>query len=59
MPTDVLRQLAEEVMDLVRRVDAITALDLELSALWKRFLQVSTPRYITPFTVSLSRYIAI
>ena len=40
-PTDVLRTLAAEVTDTVRRIDAITSVDAELAALWQRFLQVT------------------
>ncbi|KAI0632043.1 terpenoid synthase [Trametes polyzona] len=50
-PWDVLHELVEEVLDTARRIDAITANDPELCALWNRYLQcylefsVRTPRY--------------
>ncbi|KAH9918245.1 terpenoid synthase [Epithele typhae] len=42
-PSEVLRILADEVTDTVRRIDAITSADPELAALWQRYLQV---RYV-------------
>ena len=54
-PTDVLRKLAAEVTDTVRRIDAITSVDSELAALWKRFFQASASCRVAAFLVPLVR----
>lgn len=36
----VLRRLIEEVLDSARKMDVLTAADLELGALWQRYMQV-------------------
>ena len=57
--TEVLRQLAAEVTETVRRIDVITASDAELAALWRRFLQVRVSPKVCRGLILRTRHLTV